>query len=471
MYRLLIRTALALSALLGMILATPALAQDQDFTVELQPQAGPPGTTVTITGRGAPAGALVRILYAPFEDLAQCRASRGADLIAEVRADQAGRFLATHLARRSADRQAGHTYFADLGGEAGQPMSNLTCFTFAQQQGDGRFFPETGHSVGGRFLEFWQRNGGLPVFGYPLTAERQEDGRTVQYFERARFELHPENQPPYDVLLGRLGVRMLEQRGVDWMGGPASPGPAPGCQYFPETRHNVCNQQAGLGFLNYWRTHGLEFDGRPGKSYAESLALFGYPVTEPYQETGEDGQTYQVQWFERARFEWHPDNPQQYRVLLGRLGAQLLEAQGGQPPEGPPLFSEVQIALIALGDAGQSGERIGCDDSVVLVPVSIEPTAAPLTAALEQLFAIDSEYYGESGLYNVLHRSDLRLERAVVAQGRATIELAGELRLGGVCDSPRVEAQIQATARQFSTVNEVVVTLNGQPLEEVLSAR
>jgi hypothetical protein len=33
------------------------------------------------------------------------------------------------------------------------------------------------------------------------------DGReyTVQWFERARFELHPENKPPYNVLLGLLG--------------------------------------------------------------------------------------------------------------------------------------------------------------------------------------------------------------------------------------------------------------------------
>jgi hypothetical protein len=336
------------------------------------------------------------------------------------------------------------------------------------QQGP-RFFPETGHAVGGRFLEFWQQNGGLAVFGYPLTDERQEGGRTVQWFERARFEWHPDNQPPYDVLLGRVGVSVLEQRGIDWMGQPSSPGPAAGCQYFPETRHNVCNQQRGLGFLSYWRGHGLDFDGRPGTSYAESLALFGYPITEPYQEAGEDGQVYQVQWFERARFEWHPGNQPEYRVLLGRLGARLLAGQGGQPPEGPPTVSEVQIALIALGDAGQSGQPIGCDDSVVLVSIAIEPTAAPLTAALERLFAIDSEYYGQSGLYNALHRSDLRLERAVVEGGQATIELAGNLQLGGVCDNPRVEAQIKATARQFATVDEVVVYLNGRRLEEVLS--
>jgi Cu-Zn family superoxide dismutase len=44
----------------------------------------------------------------------------------------------------------------------------------------------------------------------PLSDEQTEmvEGKefTVQWFERGRFELHPENQPPYTVLLGRLGA-------------------------------------------------------------------------------------------------------------------------------------------------------------------------------------------------------------------------------------------------------------------------
>jgi hypothetical protein len=181
----------------------------------------------------------------------------------------------------------------------------------------------------GRFQEYWRENGGLAVFGYPLTDEFQQDGRITQYFERARFEFFPENQPPYDVLLGRLGVVLLQREGVNWREQPTAPGPATGCLYFEETQHNLCNQQRGTGFLNYWQSNGLEFDGQPGSSYRESLALFGFPITEPYQYTNESGDTVQVQWFERARFEWHPDNPEQYRVLLGRLGAVLVEAGAG----------------------------------------------------------------------------------------------------------------------------------------------
>ena len=78
--------------------------------------------------------------------------------------------------------------------------------------------PETGKRLGGRFLQYWQQNGGLPQQGYPISEEFQEvsalNGKsyTVQYFERAVFELHPENQPPYDVLLSHLGKFRNDQQ-------------------------------------------------------------------------------------------------------------------------------------------------------------------------------------------------------------------------------------------------------------------
>lgn len=80
---------------------------------------------------------------------------------------------------------------------------------------NGRWFAETGCYVGGAFWDYWINRGGLMIFGYPLTGERDEPdpetGRTmtVQYFERAVFEWHPENQPGYRVLLRRLGAHAL----------------------------------------------------------------------------------------------------------------------------------------------------------------------------------------------------------------------------------------------------------------------
>jgi hypothetical protein len=458
-----------LIALLALVPAGIASARQTNLSIDIQPETGPPGATVTITGQGAPPNAAVRVLFAPFDDVAACRAGRDAETVATVNADASGRFIAAHVARRQSPSQAGNTYLTKLDqGPAPRPDSNLECFTFSQAQ-DARFFPATGHTVSGTFLDFWQRHGGLAIFGYPLTDRQQENGREVQYFERQRFELHPEHAPPYNVLLGRLGAELLKRRGINWQTDIASSQANPACLWFGQTRHNVCDQGRGAGFRSYWTRHGLEFDRRPGASFAESLALFGYPLTEAYIETNSSGDTVLTQWFERARFEWHPNNPSAYRVLLGRLGAELLQARGEQPQ--PPTFSQVKLYFIALGDQGRSGPQIGCGDSAVPVEISIEPTTAPLTAAIQRLLAIDSQYYGQSGLYNALYRSDLRFESAVVEQGQATIRLSGDLQLGGVCDDPRVEAQLKETAKQFSTVDEVVVYLNGQRLEDVLSGR
>jgi N-acetylmuramoyl-L-alanine amidase len=78
-----------------------------------------------------------------------------------------------------------------------------------------RHFPETGHHVGHGFLDFWQQFDddatSLSIFGYPLTEELTEasSGLTIQYFERAIFEHHPEHPPAYHVLLRRLGAEAL----------------------------------------------------------------------------------------------------------------------------------------------------------------------------------------------------------------------------------------------------------------------
>lgn len=200
-------------------------------------------------------------------------------------------------------------------------------------------FPERASCLDGRFRQYWEHHGGLAVFGFATTAAAYElnrdrnQRRETQWFERNRLELHPENAAPYDVLLGRLGDDRLRQLGRDWRQAPPEPGQQPNCLWFAQTGHNVCDQAVGAGFQTYWQTHGLEFDGLPGFSYAESLALWGLPLTAPQLETNSSGDTVLTQWFERARFEWHPQKPSPYRVLLGLLGN---ETRSVSSPIAPP---------------------------------------------------------------------------------------------------------------------------------------
>ena len=193
-------------------------------------------------------------------------------------------------------------------------------------------YTATGECIGNPFTVFWPGNGGLPVFGYPvrtLAPETNPDtGQTylTQWFERERLELHPENAAPYTVLLGRLGVQRLQQQGRDWTAFPkAGPGRGAqaGCRIFASTGHSLCG-----AFRSYWQSRGLDL-GDPGVSERESLALFGYPISEPATEVNSSGDNVLTQWFERARFEFHPNNPAPYTVLLGLLGNEVREAGSG----------------------------------------------------------------------------------------------------------------------------------------------
>lgn len=83
---------------------------------------------------------------------------------------------------------------------------------------DGWRFPETGKYLGGGFYAYWRDRGGLAVFGLPLTEEMDEGGRTVQYFERSRFEYHPDNPEPYRVMLTRLGALAAKSAGLSGPG-------------------------------------------------------------------------------------------------------------------------------------------------------------------------------------------------------------------------------------------------------------
>jgi hypothetical protein len=222
-------------------------------------------------------------------------------------------------------------------------LLSLVLVPTAQAQ-DQRCFPETGQCISGRIRQYWEQNGGLPVFGFPTTNQHEElvEGRPfqVQWFERNRLELHPENATPYDVLLGRLGVDRLVQQGRDWFSFPKG-GEQGGCRHFAETGHTVCG-----AFLAYFRSHGLDLS-QPGTTEAESLALFGLPISETALETNASGSTVQTQWFERARFELHPENQPPFDVLLGLLGNEIRAnvAPPASPPGQTPLPPSVNLTV------------------------------------------------------------------------------------------------------------------------------
>ncbi|MFL6336325.1 MAG: GerMN domain-containing protein [Pyrinomonadaceae bacterium] len=127
---------------------------------------------------------------------------------------------------------------------------------------------------------------------------------------------------------------------------------------------------------------------------------------------------------------------------------------------------EVKVYLVALDDRGKRGRRIGCDDSLVPVTRNVAATGAPLKAAIEELLAVPREYEGSLG--NYWAGENLRVQSAVISRSVATVRIKGTLPVAGVCDEPRIEEQIKATARQFRGVRSVRVFLNGQRLADAI---
>lgn len=238
------------------------------------------------------------------------RVSDVADFHAPLPADQAQARVA---AAQQADREQRAALAHSLGATSPDTLPMSPTFFVAQ----------TGHHISDRagFLSFWRERGGVLIFGYPLSEEIVENGQIVQYFERARFEYHPD-------YLGREGQVQLSLLGRELTAGRTFPDGSPdgGTMYFPETKHTLSGK-----FLKYWLKRG-------------GLPIFGYPISEPFQEASADGQTRLTQYFERARFEYHPEqldgfyrNEEQalgiqlaalHEVALTDLGQQALQRAG-----------------------------------------------------------------------------------------------------------------------------------------------
>jgi hypothetical protein len=131
---------------------------------------------------------------------------------------------------------------------------------------------------------------------------------------------------------------------------------------------------------------------------------------------------------------------------------------------------QAKIVYIADGDNGNIGTKIGCDDSAVVVSRNVKSTSAA-EGALQALLADKSEKYGTTGLRNALWQSNLRLDSITVDDKTADVKLSGDLQLAGVCDNPRVKAQLEDTVKESSGVTTVNVTINGKTLDEVLSLK
>lgn len=211
------------------------------------------------------------------------------------------------------------------------------------------YMPQTGHRLVGPFLTFWRDNGRAPAIGNPISEQLDEDGRTVQYFERARLELRGDT-----IVRGALGAEYLAARGIDLDARPRRPrllrnddfdepattpftrlraatfgGDPDEHRFFPESGHTL-----NFSFKLAWENTG-------------GLARYGLPLSEELAERSPiDGAVYTTQYFERARLEYHPETASNYSIVVTPLGAAVAAARG------------VSTAATARGDTPEYAEAL-----------------------------------------------------------------------------------------------------------------
>jgi hypothetical protein len=179
------------------------------------------------------------------------------------------------------------------------------------QGGGGRYYAETGHTLGAAFLLFFDALGGPEILGYPITDSFVDplSGWLIQYTENARMELVPSrDQDEVRPRLSSLGEALGGwEPPLEDPGGALTAGMG-GCRFYTESHHNVCH-----AFLEFYEAHG-------------GPTTFGYPISEFTLEAGRI-----VQYFQAFRLDWYPDDPGGGRVRIAPLGRTHFERLAYDP--------------------------------------------------------------------------------------------------------------------------------------------
>ncbi|MBN1146982.1 MAG: hypothetical protein JXA78_06990 [Anaerolineales bacterium] len=178
----------------------------------------------------------------------------------------------------------------------------------AQLQGE-KYFEETGHSVSGEFyMHYFSIQSYDELYGFPITDVFTDatTGHSIQYFQKARFELIPEAPFGQRIRRAPLGEYLYEANRPFPI-----PENSPGCRTFPDSSFQVC-----YAFREFFEANGGE----------EQL---GYPISNI--ESLDDGRM--VQYFQQARLEWLPSSDAEQRVVLADLGYQYFYLRGENPRE------------------------------------------------------------------------------------------------------------------------------------------
>lgn len=280
------------------------------------------------------------------------------------------------------------------------------------------YFPETGHWVRDEFLTYYESVLDAAIlFGAPITEAYldPDTGRRIQYFEKARLVFDPSAPLELRVRQTPLGQQIY------------APGDEPSftpnssnCRGFslgPEPSFQVC-----YAFLDFFNAHG-------------GLAQFGHPLSN-FEIHGDRV----VQYFQNARFEWHPELSPRQRVVTGNLGWEYFRSVGEDALLLPPVIENnlprtiLSLSVRSFVDQAVMPFRGGQTLSVIVQDQNLQPVPdAEVSFTLVLPSGMTEEYYMPVTDEHGLTRTSFRVE----AQSHGVAEIVVHVNYDGMEEDSR----------------------------------
>ncbi len=131
-----------------------------------------------------------------------------------------------------------------------------------------------------------------------------------------------------------------------------------------------------------------------------------------------------------------------------------------------PPAQEIQILKVFFNNS-KLDPQVSCN-RVFPVEREVEKTQAPARKALEMLLLGPTKNEKQNGYFTTISPG-VKIQSLAIEQGIAKVDFNEtlEFQVGGSCRLAAIRAEITQTLEQFSTVNNVIISINGKT-EDIL---
>lgn len=136
--------------------------------------------------------------------------------------------------------------------------------------------------------------------------------------------------------------------------------------------------------------------------------------------------------------------------------------------------NKTTVYMVKMEDDGKTAGsiKVGCGDSAVPVTTTVgyqydkTDAVASINAAIMTLISTTTDQFKSQNLENTLASTNSALtiqsvDKPITKNAPYIVHLNGKFSFGGVCDTPRVKAQVEETIKKAALGNATAIDFNG----------